>query len=163
MELEGQEFLEWLAQRDDEGDGWMIRPVVDVEEADVDVPEPGDDVAEPEEDGRDEEEDEGVETDAPGGWQENRKLINNTLSTPMDPRYCISSAFVSIYSVYGEEFRLCEICYVPYSRRIHGEHLHRNTHETGSILTDLRTSACKCCGIPTYQVTRVEVCNICKR
>lgn len=155
--MEGPQFLDWLAQVDAEGDGWVVRPAVDVEEPAADVQELAVEDIEPEYDT----EDEGIESDAYGDLQENCKSINNTLSTAMDPRYCISSAFVSVYSVYGEEFRLCEICYISYSRRVPGEHLHRNTHQTATILGDFSNYICECCQIPMYQVTRVEVCNIC--
>lgn len=176
--MEGYRFLDWLSQVDAEGDGWIGEPAaVDVQNLaadgqnpaeDVQIPadveqNPADEIQDPINVGGLDGEDEGIECDAYGAVHEKEKYISNMMSTPMDPRYCVSSAFVSIYSVYyGEEFRICEICYIAYSRRVPGEHQHRSNHKTISILDNsMEDCNCKCCGLPMYQITHIEVCNFC--
>lgn len=152
--FEGEAFLDWLARVDKEAHGWVrVLPVDHVDEPDDDVEE---ELAE------EDEGDDGVEPDAPGGWQEIGRVIDNRLSTPADPRYCITTAYASIYSIFGDPYMLCEVCYISYSERVPGKHFHQNTHETVAVLADnLEGHRCKCCKGKYYQVTRVEVCNIC--
>lgn len=80
---------------------------------------------------------------------------------PMSGLYCTTMTYVVIEATDGEEYYLCQGCYISYQQRVDvSYHRHIDFHTT-TQLSEVEREYCKCCRDPMYLIRPLDVCNIC--